>query len=68
MDFLSYEKRLEYILELIEKNRFRSIASIASNFSCSTRTVKRMLSHLRETGHDIRYDRLEKKYYLRKSE
>ena len=68
MDYLSYEKRLDYILELIGKNRFRSVESVARNFSCSTRTVKRMLAHLRETGHDIRYDRLEKKYFIKKSE
>jgi len=68
MDYLSYEKRLEYILELIQRNRFRSIENVASGFGCSTRTVKRMISHLRETGHDIQYDRLEKKYYLKKEE
>ncbi|MGZ3765578.1 MAG: HTH domain-containing protein [Mucilaginibacter sp.] len=67
MDYLSYEKRLGYILELIEKNRFRSIDQIASRFSCSTRTIKRMIAHLRESGHDIQYNRLEKKYYLKKS-
>lgn len=68
MDYRSYEKRLEYILELIEKNRFRSLEIVAENFDCSTRTVKRMISHLRENGHDIQYDRLEKKYFLKKSE
>jgi DeoR/GlpR family transcriptional regulator of sugar metabolism len=68
MDYRSYEKRLEYILELIEKNRFRSLESVAVNFSCSTRTIKRMLAHLRDRGHDIRYDRLEKKYFMKKPE
>jgi DeoR/GlpR family transcriptional regulator of sugar metabolism len=68
MDYLSYEKRLEYILELIEKNRFRSIEQVAKSFNCSTRTIKRMLSHLREKGHQILYDRLEKKYHIKKEE
>jgi biotin operon repressor len=68
MDYLSYEKRLEYILELIEKNRFRSLEQVAKNFGCSTRTIKRMISHLRETGHDIQYLRLEKKYFIKKPE
>jgi predicted DNA-binding transcriptional regulator YafY len=68
MDYLSYEKRLEYILEQIEKNRFRSLTQAAKSFSCSTRTIKRMIAHLRETGHDIQYDRLEKKYYIKKEE
>ena len=68
MDYRSYEKRLEYILELIEKNRFRSLESVAANFGCSVRTLKRMIAHLRDTGHDIRYDRLEKKYFIKKPE
>jgi len=68
MDFRSYEKRLDYILELITKNRFRSIADVAARFSCSTRTIKRMLNHLRDQGHDIRYDRLQKKYFIKEKE
>lgn len=68
MDYRSYEKRLEYILELIEKNRFRSVENAAVKFSCSTRTVKRMLNHLRDKGHDIQFDRLQKKYFIKKEE
>lgn len=68
MDYRSYEKRLEYILELISKNRFRSVEDFALRFNCSTRTVKRMIDHLREKGYDIRYDRLQKKYVLKKDE
>jgi DeoR/GlpR family transcriptional regulator of sugar metabolism len=68
MDYRSYEKRLDYIVELINKNRFRSIEATAERFSCSTRTVKRMLNHLRDRGHDIRYDRLQKKYFIKKEE
>lgn len=68
MDYRSYEKRLDYIVELITKNRFRSIAAVATRFSCSTRTVKRMINHLRDRGHDIRYDRLEKKYFIKEKE
>lgn len=68
MDYRSYEKRLDYIVELITKNRFRSIEAVATRFSCSTRTVKRMINHLRDRGHDIRYNRLEKKYFIKKAE
>jgi DeoR/GlpR family transcriptional regulator of sugar metabolism len=68
MDYRSYEKRLDYIVELITKSRFRSVEATAKRFSCSTRTVKRMLNHLRERGHDIQYDRLEKKYFIKKVE
>jgi len=65
MDYRSYEKRLEYILELIRKNRFRSLEATAKRFECSTRTMKRMIAHLRDQGNLIAYDRLQKKYILK---
>ena len=68
MDYRSYLIRLNYVLELIEKNRFISVESAAQRFSVSTRTVKRMLDHLREQGHDIRYDRKKNKYYINKEQ
>jgi DeoR/GlpR family transcriptional regulator of sugar metabolism len=68
MDYRSYEKRLDYVLELIRKNRFRSTADIARRFGCSTRTIKRMLNHLRDRGHVICYDRRDKKYIIPKDE
>jgi DeoR/GlpR family transcriptional regulator of sugar metabolism len=68
MDYRSYEKRLDYIVELITKNRFRSIDDAATRFGCSIRTIKRMLNHLRDRGHDIQYDRLQKKYFIKEKE
>ena len=68
MDYRSYEKRLDYIVELITKNRFRTVEATAKRVGCSTRTVKRMLNHLRDRGHNIQYDRLEKKYFIIKDE
>jgi len=68
MDFRTYENRLSYLLELIEKQRLRSISDVAKRFECSNRTVKRMITHLRESGHNIHYERLEKKYFIKKSE
>ena len=68
MDYRSYEKRLEYVLELITKNRFRYLEATAKRFSCSTRTIKRMLNHLRDKGHDIQYDRQQNKYLVKKDE
>jgi len=67
MDFRSYENRLKYLLELTEKQRFRSIRDVAEKFDCSSRTVKRMLNHLRDQGHDIQYDRLQKKFIIKNS-
>jgi predicted DNA-binding transcriptional regulator YafY len=68
MDYRSYQTRLNYVLELIEKNRFISVESAAKRFSVSTRTVKRMLDHLRDQGHDVQYDRKKKKYFIKKEE
>ena len=68
MDYRSYEKRLDYVLELISKGRFRSLEATAGRFGCSTRTVKRMLNHLRDRGNNVLYDRIQKKYYLKKEE
>jgi DeoR/GlpR family transcriptional regulator of sugar metabolism len=68
MDYRSYEKRLDYILELIQKNRFRSLEFTAKRFDCSTRTLKRMLGHLRERGHNIVFDRRQKKYIILENE
>ena len=68
MDYRTYEQRLQYILEQMEKKRFRSLEVTADRFSCSVRTVKRMIAHLREQGHDIYYDRLQKKYFIKDPE
>lgn len=66
MDYRTYQNRLAYLLELAERQRLRSVNEIAQRFDCSGRTVKRMLNHLREQGHDIQYDRLQKKFILKK--
>lgn len=68
MDYRTYEKRLYYLVELIEKKRLRNIETAAKRFGCSIRTVKRMLAHLREKGFRIRYDRLEKRYFMESAE
>ncbi|WP_373695606.1 DeoR family transcriptional regulator [Mucilaginibacter sp. cycad4] len=64
MDYISYQKRLDYLLELIQKNRFLSIESTAKRFDCSTRTIKRMINNLRDQGNVIQYDRQQKKYFV----
>lgn len=66
MDYLSYEKRLKYILELITKGRFGSMEAVARRFGCSSRTLKRMINVLREKGHQITYDRRQRKYFIEK--
>jgi predicted DNA-binding transcriptional regulator YafY len=68
MDYLTYDKRLVYTLELIEKGRFGTLEAAAKRFDVSTRTIKRMLNNLRDKGHDIQYDKKLKKYFIKKTE
>jgi predicted DNA-binding transcriptional regulator YafY len=66
MDYLSYDKRLVYTLELLEKGRFGTLVAAAKRFDVSTRTIKRMLNNLRDKGYDIQYDKKLKKYFIKK--
>lgn len=64
MDYITYGQRLEYLLELIEKGRLSNKEVAANSFGCSIRTITRMLNHLRDRGHDIRYSSHLKKFYI----
>jgi DNA invertase Pin-like site-specific DNA recombinase len=50
MTYLERKKKEEYLLYLIEKERFYSLEKIAENYGCSVRTVKRMIFNLRDEG------------------
>ena len=65
MDYYTNSKRLEYLLEMIKKNRCISVRQVASQFSCSNRTVKRMLALLRENGNEIKYCRKQRKFFIK---
>jgi predicted DNA-binding transcriptional regulator YafY len=64
MDFITYNDRLVYLLEKIEKGGLSSPHEMADNFQCSERTIRRMISRLREKGFEIEYSKSQKKYYL----
>ena len=61
MNFIERKKRLDYLLEMIEKGRCISIKETSKKFNCSNSTVKRMITNLREEGHDIQYCKNSKK-------
>lgn len=61
-DFLTYKERLEYLQELIEKNRKATPEALAAKFGVSKRTIRRMVDNLRLTGVEVKYDRKTKKY------
>lgn len=63
MRFIERKQKLEYLLEMIEKGRCISLEQIANEFDCSKRTVKRMISILKEDGNSIKYCPLNRKYF-----
>ena len=62
MKFIERKQKVEYLLEMIEKDRCISLKQIAEKFECSERTVGRMIADLKEEGHEIHYCKSTKKY------
>jgi DeoR/GlpR family transcriptional regulator of sugar metabolism len=66
MNFLIYSERLEYILDLIKKEKLSSPTQLAEKFDWSGKTTQRMIDRLKEKGHPIIYCKRNKKYFLKK--
>ena len=66
MSYLTYQDRLKYLLELVEKGNLRSPDHIANTFFCSDKTARNMINTLRDQGYNIKYSRNEKRYLLKK--
>ncbi len=64
MTYLERKKKLNYLLEMIDKGRCLSLKQIAYKFECSERTVKRLLANLRDEGHEIKYCYATRKFYI----
>lgn len=64
MDYLTYTEKLNYLLEMTHHERFIALQQASEKFNCSKRTIKRMLKTLREQGHEIKYCKKEKKYFI----
>lgn len=62
MRFIERKRRLEYLLEMIEKGRCISVQQVSECYNCSERTIKRMIAELRDEGHHIHYCKIKKKY------
>lgn len=63
MNYLTYSKRLEYLMEMIEKGQVISLKDVSVKFDCSERTIKRMIKTLRGQGYNINYCKKTQKYY-----
>jgi len=64
MNYIDYTKRLNYILELIQKNNLSSPNELASKFECSEKTIRNMINVLRDKGYNIKYSKTTKKYFI----
>ena len=64
MTYNERKKRLDYLLEMIEKGQCNSTSQMAQKFNCSTRTIERMLAELRNDGKDVNYCRESNKYKI----
>jgi DeoR/GlpR family transcriptional regulator of sugar metabolism len=63
MNFREKKERLDYLLEMIEKGRCSSLKQVAKKYDCSERTIRRMMTELKDEGHNIFYCRRTKKFY-----
>lgn len=48
MNYLMHNQRLNYLLEMIEKERISSPKQIARKFDCCDKTARNMINELRE--------------------
>jgi len=64
MDYLTYTEKLNYLLELVKNEQVFSIKQISKKYNCSESTVKRMLRTLRIQGHQIKYCKKVKRYFI----
>ena len=64
MTFIERKQKMEYLLYLIANGRCLSLKEISEKFECSERTIKRMVSCLKEEGNPVKYCKKLKKYIL----
>ena len=64
MDYFTYGKRLDYLLDLIQKGALCSPKDLEDKFDCTERTIRKMINDLRRDGHKIRYSRSCAKYTI----
>jgi len=62
MDYETYLEKTNYLLAMSTKGR---LISLVDKFGCATRTISRMLAHLRRQGHPIHYDRTLRRFVLK---
>jgi biotin operon repressor len=66
MTYLERKEKENHLLYLIEHERLYSLEKVANDFECSIRTIKRMLTSLRNEGYEIFYCRKNCRYFFNK--
>ena len=66
MTYAEKKEKEKYLLYLIEQQRLLNLRNIADEYNCSVRTIKRMLTNLRNEGYNICYCKARKRYYINK--
>ncbi len=61
-------KKLEYLLEMVEKGKGISLSQISKQFGVSKRTAKRMIAGLRDKGYEIKYCKELVKFFINDKE
>ena len=64
MKFVDKKQKLDYIMELIEKEKTGTAEDLSKRIYVSLPTVYRYISDLRSLGHQIGYCTQRKTYYL----
>lgn len=64
MNYREYEEKKKYLLYLIYKERLFEAREAARKFSCSERTIFRIIESLKNQGYQIKWSRAQKKYFL----
>jgi DeoR/GlpR family transcriptional regulator of sugar metabolism len=63
-NFLTYQERLDYLLQLVTHGNTGSPSSLANRFGVSKRTIKRIIDVLRLKGYNISYCRKRETYHI----
>ena len=62
MSYIEYKKREELIITLVEQERTGSTSELSERIGVSQRTIKRIISNLRNDNHQIVYSRKKMSY------
>lgn len=64
IDHLTYQRHMDYVLELVKKGGLNSPSDLTSKFNCTEKTIRNILKGLKDKGYPIRYSKSQKKYIL----